>query len=201
MDKFFNSLSKPAKWIFVIGGFFYATWFAITQATAIDGQFVSVISRMIIMIVGSALLIGAPLFILLKKDDIAKMLFLLLLGYWVLNQAQTWLSHAETFTTSRDGLAVASGIFLFIAGLGLVAIIVLIALELLLKAKFLRFISFLIMLGVIVTGFIGGLLIAIYAGKMDVFWPRGMDFLVSYMILPTIICFGYLYFFGAPAKK
>ena len=73
MEKFFNSLSKPAKWVFVIGGFFYATWFAVTQATAIDGQFVNVITKLIIMVVGSALLVAAPILVLLNKNDAAKM--------------------------------------------------------------------------------------------------------------------------------
>ena len=128
MDKFFNSLSKPAKWIFVIGGFFYATWFAITQAVSIDGQFVSVIVRLVIMAIGTALLVGAPLLILLGKNEAAKMVFLFLIGYWVLNTARNWLSNAEAFTDSRDGLAIASGIFAFLAGLGLATIIVLVIL-------------------------------------------------------------------------
>ena len=201
MDKFFNSLSKPSKWIFVIGGFFYATWFAITQAVSIDGQFVSVIVRLVIMAIGTALLVGAPLLVLLGKNEAAKMVFLFLIGYWVLNTARNWLSNAEAFTDSRDGLAIAAGIFAFLAGLGLAAIIVLVILEFLFKAKFLRFVSFLVMLGVIVLAFIGGLLFAIYEGTVNRFWPLGADYIVDWMILPIVICFGYLYFFGAPAKK
>lgn len=201
MEKFFNSLSKPAKWVFVIGGFFYATWFAVTQATAIDGQFVNVITKLIIMVVGSALLVAAPILVLLNKNDAAKMVFLFLLGYWVLNTAQSWLFYADTFTDARDGLPIAGGIFCFVAGLGLVAIIVLTGLEFIFKAKGLRFVSFLVMLGVVIFGFIGGLLLTIYAGTMKAFWPRGMEFLIDFMILPVIICFGYLYFLGAPNKK
>ena len=184
MEKFFNSLSKPAKWIFVIGGFFYTAWFALAQGLSIDGQFVSVIAHLVIMTIGTALL-------------------LFLIGYWVLVTAQNWLSSAEALTDTRnnDGLAVAAGIFAFLAGLGLVAIIVLVILEFLFKAKFLRFISFIIMLAVIVLGFIAGLLTAIYFGNRNAFWPTGMNLIIEWMILPIIICFGYLYFFGAPAKN
>ena len=123
--------------------------------------------------------------------------------YWVLVTAQNWLSSAEALTDTRnnDGLAVAAGIFAFLAGLGLVAIIVLVILEFLFKAKFLRFISFIIMLAVIVLGFIAGLLTAIYFGNRNAFWPTGMNLIIEWMILPIIICFGYLYFFGAPAKN
>lgn len=203
MEKFFNSLSKPAKWIFVIGGFFYTAWFALAQGLSIDGQFVSVIAHLVIMTIGTALLVGAPLLVLLRKEETAKMVFLFLIGYWVLVTAQNWLSSAEALTDTRnsDGLAVAAGIFAFLAGLGLAAIIVLVILEFLFKAKFLRFISFIIMLAVIVLGFIAGLLTAIYFGNRNAFWPTGMNLIIEWMILPIIICFGYLYFFGAPAKN
>ena len=201
MEKFFQTLSKPAKWVLIIGGFFYAVWFAVMQGAGIDGEFVSVLTRLIIMVVGTVLLAATPVLVLFKKDDAAKMVFLFLIGYWVLNTIQSWFFYAETFTESNDGLAVTAGIFSLIAGLGLVAILVLTILEFFLKKPVLRFISLLVMLGVIVVGFIGGLLLVIYAGKMNAFWPRGAEFLVDYMILPLVICFGYLYFFGAPSKK
>ena len=201
MEKFFQTLSKPAKWILIIGGFFYAVWFAMMQAFGIDGQFMSVITRLIIMLVGIALLAATPLLVLLKKDDVAKMVFLFLIGYWVLSTAQSWFFYAETFTDSNNGLAITCGIFSFLAGLGLVAILVLTVLEYVLKMPFLRFVSFLVMLGVIVIGFVAGLLLAIYAGTNKAFWPTGMNFLVDFLILPVVICMGYLYFFGVPTRK
>lgn len=201
MEKFFQTLSKPAKWVLIIGGFFYAVWFAVMQGSGIDGQFVSVLTNLIVMAVGIALLAATPILVLVKKDDIAKMVFLFLVGYWVLTTIQSWFFYAETFTESNDGLAVTAGIFSLIAGLGLVAILVLTILEFFLKKPALRLISLIVMLGVIAIGFIAGLLLTIYAGKMNAFWPRGAQFLVDYMILPLVICFGYLYFFGAPSKK
>lgn len=201
MEKFFNLLSKPAKWIFIIGGLFYATWFIVMRATAIDGTFVSVINGIVVLSIGAILIAGAPILVICRKDEAAKMVFLFLLGYWVLTSAQTFLSYAETFTDSRDGLAITAGIFAFIAGLGLAAIIVLIALEFIFKLKSLRFVAFLVMLGVIVCGFIAALLIAIYAGTKNVFWPTGAELLIEWMILPAVVTFGYIYFFGAPKKQ
>lgn len=201
MEKFFNSLSKPAKWIFIIGGLFYATWFIVMKATAIDGTFVSVINGIVILSIGAILIAGAPILTLIGKNDAAKMVFLFLLGYWVLTSAQAFLGYADVFTESRNGLAITAGIFAFIAGLGLAGIIVLIALEFIFKLKSLRFIAFLVMLGVIVCGFLAALLIAIYAGTNNVFWPTGAELLVEWMILPVVVTFGYIYFFGAPAKK
>ena len=204
MDKFFQALSKPAKWVLIIGGFFYAVWFAIMQATSIEGQFMSVVTNIIIMIIGTALLVAVPVLVLLKKDDAAKMVFLFLLGYWVLNTISNWFFYAETFTDARDelnGLAITSGIFSFIVGLGLVAILVLTVLEFVLKKPAFRFISLLVMLGVIGLGFITALLLFIYAATVGGVWPMGLNFFVEYLILPAVIFFGYIYFFGVPAKK
>ena len=61
MEKFFNALSKPAKWIFIIGGLFYATWFIIENALSIDGQFVSVIRGLVVLSIGAILIAGAPI--------------------------------------------------------------------------------------------------------------------------------------------
>ena len=201
MEKLLKALGKPAKWVFIIGGFFYTAWFAVKTACSIDGDFMSVVTALIIMMVGTALLVASPLLVLLKKDDPARLVFLFLLGYWVLNTIQSWLFYAETFTDARDGLPITCGVFSFIAGLGVVAILVLTVLEFVLKKPALRFISFLVFLGVIVIGFITGLLLVIYAGTRNAFWPTGVDFLVEYMILPTVICFGYLYFMGSPTQK
>lgn len=201
MEKFLQTLSKPAKWVFIIGGFFYTAWFTIYTATNIGGGFISVVASLIIMTIGTALLVASPLLVLLKKDNPARLLFLFLLGYWVLSTIQSWLFYAETFVESNNGLGVAAAIFSFIAGLGIVAILVLTVLEFLLKKPVFRFISFLIFLGVVATGFIAGLLIVIYSGTNNAFWPLGANLLVEYMILPVVICFGYLYFMGSPAQK
>ena len=201
MEKFFNALSKPAKWIFIIGGLFYATWFIIENALSIDGQFVSVIRGLVVLSIGAILIAGAPILVICRKDEAAKMVFLFLLGYWVLNSAQAFLGNAEAFTDSNEGLAITSGIFALIAGLGLAAIIVLVALEFVFKFKTLRFIAFLVMLGVIVFGFLAALLVAIYAGTRNVFWPNGVQLLIEWMILPVVVLFGYIYFLGAPKKN
>ena len=201
MNKFFQALTKPAKWVLVIGGFFYAIWFAIMQGTAIDGEAMSVIAHLVIMIVGTILLVAVPVLVLLKKDDAAKMLFLFLIGYWVLTSIQNWLFYAETFTDSDNGLGITAGIFSFIAGLGLVGVLVMTVLEFALKKPAFRVITLLIMLGVLAVSFIAGLLLFIYACTINAVWPMGLNFLVEYIILPVIICFGYLYFFGVPEKK
>lgn len=201
MDKVFQALVKPAKWVLIIGGFFYTVWFAIEHAVGFGNSFVSVFTGLLILFVGTALLAATPVLVLFKKDNIAKLFFLFLLGYWVLISIQSWFSYADVFTSLNNGLAITSGIFSLLAGLGLVAIIVLTVLEYVLKKPCFRFISLLVMFGVILIGFVAGLLLFIYAAINQAVWPNGISLFVEFLILPTIICFGYIYFFGIPEKK
>ena len=87
-NKVFEILSKPAKWIFVGGAFAYALWFAIRTAMSIDGQFMNVLTNIITLFVGTALCVLPPLFILIKKEELAKLFFVfLLLFFAVLSDA------------------------------------------------------------------------------------------------------------------
>ena len=47
MDKFFNVLLKPAKWILIIGSLVYAVWFAVETASSINGTFMGVVSNLL----------------------------------------------------------------------------------------------------------------------------------------------------------
>lgn len=201
MNKLFETLVKPSKWILIIGSFVFALWFAIKAATSIDGEFMSVMANIIILFVGTGLLVAVPILLLFKKDEQAKTVFLILVGYWLLSTIQSWLFYSETFASNNaPALAIVAGIFTFIAALGLVGILVLIVLEFALKNKSLRFITIIVLLGVIGAAFIAGILLFIYAIQMNAGWVRIVDFAIDFMFLPILICFGYLYFFGVPKK-
>lgn len=203
MEKFFNILLKPAKWILIIGSFVYATWFAVQTAGSINGTFMSVVSNLLILIVGSALLFSVPVLILLKKEDMAKIAFFILAGYWLISTTLTMFGYAETYTELNDGLAVTGGIFAFIAALCLVGVLALIVLEFVIKKPALRLFTFFAMLGVILFVFLAGLLLFILYAANDspAGWAYTADLLVKNLLVPAIVCFGCLYFLGAPATK
>lgn len=201
MNKIFEILEKPAKWVLIIGSFVYALWFAIKTAMGIGGGFMPVMCNILILVIGLALLVAVPVLVLLKKDDTAKIIFIFLVGYWVLTTIQEWFFYADTFTDSDNGLHIVSGIFCFILGLALIAILVLNVLDFIFMKPAFRFISLLILLGVIAFALITAILLVIISAQMDAFWPQGMDFLMSFILLPVLICFGYLYFIGAPKQK
>jgi len=200
MEKFFEFLTKPARWVLVIGGFFYATWFAIVTASGFGDGALSAIADLVILIVGFSLLAGLPILVLFKKDNYAKAIFLFLLGYWAINSIRTWFGYS-LFAESRDGLLVSAGVFSFFFALAISTIIVLTVLEYAIKKPFLRNISLFVLLGAIVVGLVAGILFfIIYAKRKDV-WPDSFSALIELFVVPAIVCFGYLHFFGAPKQE
>lgn len=201
MEKFFNVLLKPAKWILIIGSLVYATWFAISTAGSIQGTFMSVVSHLLVLIVGSALLFSVPLLILFKKEDMAKIAFFILAGYWLISTTRGMFSNAEIYTEFEDGVAITGGIFAFIAALCLVGVLALIILEFVIKKPGLRLFTFFVMLGVILFCFLTGLFLFIYYTKWNAPWTSSADMLVEGLLVPVLVCFGCLYFLGAPTTK
>lgn len=203
MEKFFNVLLKPAKWILIIGSLVYAVWFAVETASSINGTFMGVVSNLLILIVGSALLFSVPLLILFKKEDMAKIAFFILAGYWLISTTLSMFGYAQTYTELNDGLAVTGGIFAFIAALCLVGVLALIVLEFIIKKPALRLFTFFVMIGVIVFTLLTGILLfALYASNgSPLGWSFTADLLVKNLLVPTVVCFGCLYFLGAPTTK
>lgn len=131
----------------------------------------------------------------------AKIAFFILAGYWLISTTRTMFSYAETYTGLEDGLPITAGIFAFITALCLVGILALIVLEFVIKKPALRLFTFFVMFGVILFCFLTGLLLFIYYVKWDAPWTVSADLFVESLLVPTIVCFGCLYFLGAPATK
>lgn len=200
MNKFFEVLAKPAKWVLIIGGFIYAVWYAVGRGANMDGEFMSVIVNLILLVVGTALLVATPILVILKKNDMAKIVFLILVGYWLLTSIQSYYGMAEAFCSANDGVAITGGIFFFLAASSLLAVLVFIVLEFALKKPAMRFFAFIVMLAVIVLAFLAGIFYFIQAVRFEAGWYQYIDPWIEYMLLPIVVCFGYLFFSGAPKK-
>ena len=202
MDKFFKELTKPAKLIFVIGSFVYTAIFAILTAGGIGGRFMSVMTNLIILVVGTCLLVAAPILILLNKNEAAKVVFLIIFGFWILSSIQSYYGWANArVIDGNDGLVITQGVFDFIIGLALTAVLVLSALEFMFKKKALRFISFLIMLGIIAFGVVTFIIALVNYIRNNAGWTAYLNGVNTYLLPAPVLFFGYLYFFGAPASK
>ncbi len=198
MEKIFSALAKPAKLIFIIGGFVYALWFAIQTGLSINGSFTNVLANIVILFVGTGLLIIPPLFLLLKKEELAKIIFVLLLGYWVLSAPTEFFFLAETFEEAQEFYPVFVAIVLLIVGLGIVTILVFVVLQLLFGLKVLRPITNLIALIVVGACILAAILFIILAAIRGADWSFYVRYaLMDMMVLPVTVGAGCLYFFNA----
>ena len=202
MKKLFEILSKPAKWIFVVCAFLVAIAFAVAKAQLIgpgfNAGFTSGFGALVVMIVGTLLLVAAPVLILLKRDAEAKAIFLLLLVYWLIQYSQRNFDYAA-LASSGDAIAVLAGIFSFLVALCLVAVLVLVILEFGLKKNFLRFFAFLVLMAAIVLGLFAAIFLFIIGVKANNV-QEGLHGVLVVLGYTFTIFFGYMYFFGAPQK-
>lgn len=201
INKVFEILSKPAKWIFIIGALVYGVWFATRTAMSIDGQFMNVLTNIITLFVGTALICLPPVFLLLKKDELAKLFFVFLLGYWVLTAPSQFFVLAEGFADAGEFFPVFVSIFLLTVGVGLVAILVLVILEIILKLQIFRLLSLFIGIIVVLLSFTTAILFMIEAGIMGADWSIFVEYgLVTMILLPIVVGCGCVALLGVDKK-
>jgi len=202
MNKIFEILAKPAKLVLIIGGLVYALWFAVMTGMSIDGEFMNVLTNIIILFVGTALIAIPPVMLLLKKDELAKLFFVFLVGFWILSTPTQFFALADAYASAGEFFPVFVSIFLLAIGLAVLGVLVLIILEIILGLKFLRPIINLVALIAVIACIVTAILFMILCGIYDAPWIFYVDTaLMDMMVLPTVVGFGCLYFFGASSKK
>ena len=202
MNKLFDLLLKPAKWIFIICGAVIAIAFAIAKAKLIGsaGSFVPVLSSIIVFVVGTLLLIAAPVLLLLKRENEAKMVFIFMLGYWLIWYTQRNLELGSIYAPLDNVVIKLAGIFSFLVALALVAVLVLTVLELAFKKDYLRYFSILVIMAAVVLGFFAALFFFI-AAINNGGWEGALQNILIVLGYTFTVFFGYLYFFGAPKAQ
>lgn len=201
MNKLFEILAKPSKLVLIIGGFVYAAWFAARTAMGIDGNFMSVLTSIIVLFVGTGLICLPPVLLLLKKEDLAKLFFVFLIGFWVLNTPTEYFFLADTFAEANEFYPVFVSIFLLGIGLALLGVLVLLVLEMLLGMKFLRPIINLVALITVAACLLTAILFIILCATQQAPWTSYVEYaLMDMMVLPVTVGFGCLYFFGVKSK-
>ena len=198
MNKIFNTLLKPARWILLIGSFVYLVIFAVATSGGLGGRFLPVVSTLIILLAGMAALAAVPVCLLLKKEDAAKLVFTILAGYWVISTILGQLGQAQMIDNGTEGLVITACVFSFLMGLCILGVLVLLVLNYVLKKDIFRLAAVLTMVGVILFALVAGILWMVVYGKWGLGWTLFVDAVGDYFILPTLILFGYLYFYGAP---
>ena len=201
VDKVFDILSKPAQLIFIIGGLIFAVWFAVRTAMSMDGDFMNVLTNIITLFVGVALIALPPVMLLIKKEELARLFFVFLLGYWVLTTPSEYFFLADTFASAGEFFPVFVSIFLLLIGLGLVGILVLVILEIILGLKILRFIALFVSIIEVALCFTTAILFMIEAGIMGAPWQYFIEYaFMDMMVLPLVVGCGCICLLGVNKK-
>ena len=142
-----------------------------------------------------------PVFLLLKKDNIAKIVFTVLAGYWLISTILSSIGAGDNFEPNGDALFNTASIFTFILGLSLLAAVVLFILSIVLKKSLLRLIAFIVVLAVVLLAELCGIfwlaMYGKYAAEYDYVVPfqQVVDIIGDYFILPPLVCIGAIEFY------
>lgn len=171
--------------------------FALTALSGfgnIGGDFFPVFIGIIVLVAKLAATAAVPTLLILKKDEIAKIVFVILSGYWLISSAEGQLSYASAVgygTALYDCAAVFSVLF----GLCLLAIIVLIVLGFALKGKDFKVVDLLLLCGAIVLGLVALILWCVIYGKNQYPWTSFVSSINYFVVIPVTVAGGLLYYF------
>ena len=205
MQKIFEVLSKPARLILIIAAFAYAGLYAVVSFGSFDGGFLAVVGGLIVSVLTIAAVVAVPVLLLLKKEEAAKLVFILVAGYWLVSNAQSYLLNYSWWAEGDDGLRIVIAIFGFLAGLALTGVLVLLILNFILKKEVFKLSAVLAFAGAFLFIFILVILLLVYYIKTSVEndyynvpWTNYVSLLLM-LAAPVAVLFGYLYFLGAPS--
>ena len=192
-----------SRLIYIIGAFLFAVLFAVSTMgdASANSQFMPVVGGLVIMVAGTAAICSVPVLLLFKKDEAAKIIFTLLVGYWIVSQGLNYLSYSQFAVDGAPGIYVAAGIFGFLAGLALVALVVFIILHFVLGKKpiFLK-VAFFILLGVVGLIVLTGILMIIAQGKYDAGWSAILSTVAYSFVASFLVLVGYVHFYLSAQK-
>lgn len=207
MKKFFEALKEPSRLILIIGSFLVLVLFELTLFGNIGNEFFPVLSSIILIVAYSAALAATPVLLLMKKDNIAKIIFAILAGYWVISTIVNQIATGSMIDSDFPPLLITYSVFAFLYGIVLLGVMVLVILSIALKKDILKLIALIAVVTSIGLSYLAGLFEMIYLGSSEgAAWTTFVDAINDYFVIPVVICFGFLYFFGStisdlPFKK
>ena len=197
MKKIFEVLVKPSRLILLITSIVYICLYMVSEIGSIGGGFLGVLGEVIILVLTLAALISIPVLLLLKKEEAAKIVFILVGGYWLITSNQSYLFFGNIVANNKNGLLATTGVFGFLVGLALAAVLVLLVLHFILKKEVLKFAAILTYALAFLFLFVFFILYFIIHIQNQYPWTSYLD-LFARLVAAIAIFFGYLYFLGAP---
>ena len=125
MEKLIQSFKKISRLLVIICLLVYAGFLFIFNIIGIDGELFPVLAGLLDMLFVVALFALPAVLLLMKKDNEAKFVFLILAAYWILNLIENFIAQGAGINKYNQAMNVVVDIFELILGLALATVLVL----------------------------------------------------------------------------
>ena len=121
MNKLLKTLKEKSSLIATVAFIVAASCMLVIGIGGIDGNFFEVIGGILYTIIMVGMLAAIPALKIVKKEELVKPVTLIVLGYFFVFTTLNYLSESALIDADYKALHVVVGIFVFLAGLALIA--------------------------------------------------------------------------------
>ena len=200
MEKIFNFFKNVTHLLIIIALVALSVFYSITYNAGAPTRFVAFLANAISYIFILAIFITSLILIVFKKDKQANMILYVYSMYYLITYTLNYLNAGYLARQGANGSAFVYGLFYFLGGLLLLAIIVFLALIKVFNFKFEKILDLLvlIMLGFYVVLFIVGLIRYI---KIEAGWSAYFTLIAETLIMPILLVSLYIEARPEPKKE
>ncbi len=114
MSYFFKQLKRNAEVLFITLLLVAALFSLLSYVGTFPNDFMPVIGHLFLMLFEIGLLITVPVLLLLRKRELAKMIYMLYASFWVISTIYTALGDSIFIAGGNHGLLIAASVFEFL---------------------------------------------------------------------------------------
>lgn len=186
MENIFNNLKKVTRLLIIIALAVLSVINAITYNVGAPGRFMPFVANAFCLIFTLAIFLTSLVLIILKKDDKAYIILFVYTAYYIISCTYNYIASGSLAVSNAGASSIIYGIFYFLGGLLLLAIITFLALINLFNFKFNKILDLLVLIacGFFVILFIVGLIRYI---DFDMNWSAYLSLLGETLVMPVLL--------------
>lgn len=181
MDQFLSTLKKPAALLTVILLLVAAGCTLLVGVGNFDDALFPVIGDLLLLIIRLTLIAAVAVFLLMKKEDLAKKALAPIFAWWIISAVMSGISDSTFIASRYDGLFVAVCVFGFLAGLVLLGAAVMFVLGVFGKTALYKW-GWLLFAAAECISFIVMIMTFVYVGVNDFGWSSFVNALGDFTL-------------------
>ena len=191
MENLFTNLKKVTRLLIIIALAVLSVINAITYNVGAPGRFMPFVSNAFCLIFILAIFLTSLALILLKKEDKAYIILLVYAAYYLISCTFNYIASGSLAVSGNGAASIIYGIFYFLGGLLLLAIITFITLIKIFDFKFNKILDLLVVIacGFSVILFIVGLIRYI---DWDMNWSAYLSLIEGTLVMPVLLASLYI---------